>query len=58
MFDPVYFEDQSIVIERTRETVLSDAKFRERSAGQRFEKVIRLSPLGVHDLVKFRDEGS
>ena len=56
MFDPVYFENRFVVVEGTREAVLADAEFRERSAGERFEELTRFSPLGVDDLVEFRDD--
>lgn len=56
MLDPMYFEDQPIVIEGACDTVLSDTEFRKRSTGQGFKKIVRISPLRVHDIIEFRND--
>ncbi|OLZ41273.1 hypothetical protein A6E15_09860 [Natrinema saccharevitans] len=56
MFDPVYFEDPLSTIEDASEAILPDSEFGERTAGQRFEEVVRRPSRRIHDIVEFRND--
>jgi len=56
MFDPMDFQHRLVTIECAGKSILSDPEFRERTASQRFEKLVRVAPFGPDHLVDFRDD--
>jgi hypothetical protein len=50
----VHFQYCLTVIECTGESIVPDAEFRERAASQRFQKFVRVTPLGVDYFIELR----
>lgn len=51
MFDPTRFGDEIAMAEDTGEPILSDTTFLKWTPDERFERVVRVSPLIVDDLI-------
>ena len=56
MFDTVDFQHRPTPVECAGESILSDAKFRERSTGWRLEELGRFAPLGINHSVELRND--
>lgn len=56
VLDAMDFQNVVVPIHDAGESILADSKFREGSAGEWFEEIVRVSPLRIDDLVQFRDD--